>query len=352
MRIEVRETWARTSDGQPLYVEDSGAGSPVILCCNGIGVSTFFWKYLREHFAQEARLITWDYRGHGRSPVPDDLSTMTIAQMADDAVAVMDHLGIDEAVMVGHSMGCQVILEAWRRQPRRVQGLVPMLGTYGRPIRTFLGCSGLEELFHKVYPYAMKLAGPIGKANMLLMRGRLPFEFARRTGLINPRLAKAADMDAYFEHLRRLDLRVFLSLMADMAIHDTGDVLGDIDVPTLIIGGERDLFTPVWISREMQARIPDAELLVIPDGSHAALIEQPILINLALTDFFVRWGILAPRPVRPVRRAVNGAAESKPVAASRLRPKASKAAAKTRAKAQAKSKPAAKGAPAQRKVGG
>lgn len=352
MKIEVRETWARTSDGQPLYVEDSGAGGPVILCCNGIGVSTFFWKYLREHFAQEGRVVTWDYRGHGRSPVPDDLSTMTIAQMADDAVAVMDHLGIDEAVMVGHSMGCQVILEAWRRHPRRVQGLVPVLGTYGRPIRTFLGLSGLEELFPKIHPYAMKLAGPIGKANEALVRGRLAFEFARRTGLINPCLAKAADMDAYFEHLRRLDMRMFLTLMADMATHDTADVLGEIDVPTLIIGGERDLFTPVWLSREMQSRIPDAELLIIPDGSHAALIEQPALINLALTDFFVRGGILAPRPARPVRRAVNGAAEWKPGTAARPRPKAAKAPAKARAKAQAKSKPATKGATARRKAGG
>lgn len=308
MTVEIRETWVRTPDGQPLYIEDSGHGGPAIICCNGIGVSTFFWKYLRGHFAREGRVVTWDYRGHGRSPVAEDLGTMTIARMADDAVAVMDHLGIDEAILVGHSMGCQVILETWRRHPGRVQALVPVLGTYGRPIRTFLGLSWLEDVFPKVLPWALRLAEPIGRINEALVRGRLAYEFARRTGLISPCLAKAEDMDAYFEHLRRLDMRMFLSLMADMAEHDTGDILGDIDVPTLIIGGERDLFTPIWLSREMQSRIPDSELLIIPDGSHAALIEQPALINLALTDFLVRSGILQPRPARPRRRAAAAAA--------------------------------------------
>ncbi len=338
MTLEIRETWARTPDGQPLYIEDSGHGGPVVVCCNGIGVSTFFWKYLREHFGREGRVVTWDYRGHGRSPIADDLSAMTIAQMADDTVTVMDHLGIDEAILVGHSMGCQVILETWRRHPGRVQALVPVLGTYGKPARSFLGLPWFEDVFPIVQPWALRLAGPIGRIKEMLIRGRLAYEFARRTGLISPCMAKVEDMNAYFEHLRRLDMRMFLSLMSDMVVHDTGDILADIDVPTLIIGGERDLFTPLWLSREMQSRIPDSELLIIPDGSHAALIEQPVLINLALADFLVRSDILPPRPGRPRRRPARMAAAA-PEATAVAKPKSKakpRAAAKTKGSADGK----------------
>ena len=68
--------------------------------------------------------------------------------------------------------------------------------------------------------------------------------------------------------------------------HDAADMLGNILCPALIVAGERDLFTPRHLSLEMAQRIPRAELLEIPRGSHAALIEQPELINLRLEKFF------------------------------------------------------------------
>jgi len=67
--------------------------------------------------------------------------------------------------------------------------------------------------------------------------------------------------------------------------HDAGNLLGEIRAPTLVVAGERDLFTPRHLSVEMSTRIPDADLLEIPRGSHAALIEQPELINLRLEKF-------------------------------------------------------------------
>jgi pimeloyl-ACP methyl ester carboxylesterase len=67
--------------------------------------------------------------------------------------------------------------------------------------------------------------------------------------------------------------------------HDAGPLLSEIRAPTLVVAGERDLFTPRKLSLEMAQRIPSAELLEIPRGSHAALIEQPELINLRLEKF-------------------------------------------------------------------
>lgn len=118
----------------------TGIPGPVIACCNGVGVSVFFWKYLVEHFSSRFTVLLWDYRAHGRSDrvgnghtggAGDDL---TVSRHARDLGAVLDGLGIEKALLVGHSMGCQVIFEAFRLFPERVAGLVPMLGTAGRTL--------------------------------------------------------------------------------------------------------------------------------------------------------------------------------------------------------------------------
>jgi len=67
--------------------------------------------------------------------------------------------------------------------------------------------------------------------------------------------------------------------------HDASDMLPTIRVPTLVIAGERDVFTPRHLSVQMAGRIPNAEMLEIPRGSHAALVEQPELINLRIEKF-------------------------------------------------------------------
>ncbi|MEC8422583.1 MAG: alpha/beta fold hydrolase, partial [Myxococcota bacterium] len=122
LHARVRTGFARAEDGRQLYWRALGSGPPIV-CCNGVGVSTFFWKYLANHFRDEHTVILWDYRAHGRSsrevdPYADDLS---IARHADDCAAVLESVGITEpAVAIGHSMGCQVVLELRRRHPERI----------------------------------------------------------------------------------------------------------------------------------------------------------------------------------------------------------------------------------------
>ena len=67
--------------------------------------------------------------------------------------------------------------------------------------------------------------------------------------------------------------------------HDAGPWLKEIDAPTLVVGGEHDWLTPLSLSTEMAETIPDAELLILPKGSHAALIEHPELLNLRIEKF-------------------------------------------------------------------
>ena len=98
-------------------------------------------------------------------------------------------------------------------------------------------------------------------------------------GELNPMLLDPADFRPYMMHLAHMDMRVFASLAKDLAEHSARDLLQEIDVPTLIIGGGRDRFCPLWISEEMHRSIPGSELLRLVQGSHCAPLEEPRIVE-------------------------------------------------------------------------
>ncbi len=304
-----RAPWWRTTgtaladDGTPLAFALGGPpDGPALVCCNGVGVSTFFWDYLAESFTATHRVLVWDYRSHGGSGATPNLSTLTIADIADDLAAVMDSAGIDRAIVLGHSMGCQVVLEFYHRYPHRTEALVPMLGSFGRPADTFLDSWVGPAIFRTAYAIGTRVPKLVEMGLRASLRQPLTWQMTRRSGLVHPDLARKEDVDPYLEHMARLDPRVFLEFVRAAQEHDAGPLLPNIEVPTLVVAGERDLFTPRYLSVEMAGRIPRAELLEIPRGSHAALIEQPELINLRL-EKFIRENVTPGR--RPVL-AANG----------------------------------------------
>jgi pimeloyl-ACP methyl ester carboxylesterase len=281
----VRVGTAEAPDGAVLTWRADGEGPTALVAANGIGVSTFFWRHLADHFAGTRTFITWDYRGHGRTPVPEHPEELTVAQCARDLWTVVTRAGFKRAVLLGHSMGTQVILEAYRLHPERVQGLVPALGAAGDVFSSFLGGAQLAPL--------ARLLIEVGASNATLAQEtlhrvvRLPgvWQAVRALGLVHPDLCPREEFEPYFEHLSQLDLRTYFALARDLLSHDAADLLPQIGVPVLVVAGERDLFAPLKRSREMVERIRGADLLVLREGSHAALVEQPELVALTLEKF-------------------------------------------------------------------
>jgi pimeloyl-ACP methyl ester carboxylesterase len=273
--------------------------SAAIVCCNGLGVSTFFWAYIAANFCKDHKVLIWDYRGHGASGRPQNLGPMSMADIADDLLRVLDAAKIERAILLGHSLGCQTIFEFYRLYPERVLALVPMLGSCGKPVDTFIDPRVGPKLYELMYRYGKRYPRAFNVANQLALRSPLTWPLAKITGLVHPDLCRRADLDPYLDHLSQLDLQVFLEMARAAQEHDATDMLGSIRVPTLIVAGERDLFTPRSLSVKMAAKIPEAELLEIPRGSHAALIEQPELINLRLEKF------IASRILRPKAQSVS-----------------------------------------------
>lgn len=287
MSDTVRSGFAATDDGEQLYYRAIGDGPPLV-CCNGVGVSTFFWKYLVAHFKDRFTVVLWDYRGHGRSTLPADVDAadLSMPRNADDLITVLDEAGLDDpAVLVGHSMGCQVILEAHKRHHDRVRALVPMFGTYARPLDTFMDFKHSRAVFDLLHQAARNTSRSSRRLLLPLYASPLAFPFSRLTGLVDRYYATKTDIDRYTDHLGKMDTDVFLGMLLEMAEHDLTDHLPAVDVPTLVYGGERDLFTPVHRAEAMAHGIRDAELLILPGASHAAVVEQHETINARLDRF-------------------------------------------------------------------
>lgn len=272
-------------DETQLFSESFGEGPLTLVPCNGLGVSTFFWKYLARFFAPTCRVILWDYRGHGKSGPAPDLHDLTMANNARDLLAVLDFHKVDKAILLGHSMGVQTILEFYRLYPERVAGLIPVLGSYGSPINSFLNTDIFTYIFPVAHTIAFTIPGFFNRVVKSVITGPLAFPGAKIIGLVNWQHCKREELKPYLEHLSQLDLRVFFGMGKWMQEHNARDLLTRIAVPTLIIAGEDDIFTPWRISEEMYRTIPAAEILTIPHGSHAAIIEQPELINLRIEKF-------------------------------------------------------------------
>jgi len=113
-----------SADGVPIHYRVEGKGAPALVLVHGWAYDGSLWDAQVEHFAKTHQVVTLDLGGHGRSG--KGRKDWTMGAFGEDVVAVVRHLGLERVVLVGHSMGGPVILEAARRMPARLVGLVPV----------------------------------------------------------------------------------------------------------------------------------------------------------------------------------------------------------------------------------
>ena len=137
----------------------------------------------------------------------------------------------------------------------------------------------LIYLFNHAVP---QLSNFIGK---ILVKNPFWFQMGGLLKIMKPYLVDKKILEQYIDHIVNVD-PVFLSdLTRNMQEHTAEDSVKKINIPTLIVGGEEDTFTPVWLSKKMHHLIPNSELFIVKKGSHVALVEQPELINLRMEKF-------------------------------------------------------------------
>ena len=241
-----------------LHWESTGHGPPVLLIA-GQGMTLQGWWATVPVLERAFRVIVFDNRDTGRSSRM--MFPYTVAQMADDAVAVLDSAGESRAHVYGLSLGASVAQEIALRHPERVHGLVLGAGTPGAPrailpsapALTFFaraGAMGPEEAEWAAVPYTY------GAATRRRHGHRIAENIARR--LTSP-----------------IDTLTYLHQAAAIATHSTCRRLGRITAPTLVVHGEQDMIVPPANGRLLAERIPEAQLSMWPDSGHMYVIDEP-----------------------------------------------------------------------------
>jgi pimeloyl-ACP methyl ester carboxylesterase len=296
------------SDGTRIAytIRGDGPGVPVVFI-NGWSCTDGYWTTIGPAVtAAGHRAIFLDMRGHGESGLPRHpgiaargLRPEDVApeRLAADVVEVLDDAGVERAVLVGHSMGVQAIVETCRMAPERVAGLVPIAGTFENPVRTFADKPVLDRL----YPVADVLFRfvPFEGIRPLLRRTSHPavgHRVIRRLGVGGPNVHQE-DIASHIAHLGEVNFSVLFKMMSGLRRHHTAEFLPEIAVPTLILAGRLDRFTPPSVQQRMADLIPGSELVWFEDAGHLLPIEASAEVAAAIVDFLGRR-VTGPAPGR------------------------------------------------------
>lgn len=273
--MKLCERVVRAQDGTQLYVrvhEGEQRDAPVLLFCDGLGCDGFVFKYLWPLLPQEMSFGHFQYRGHGRSQPPCDPQRIEVGDLAEDLHQVRKSLG-RPVVIVGHSLGVQVALEAQLREPTGILALVLLCGTSGHTTSTFKGSDWLARLL----PYLFQLVERQPRLTRALWRNMPPWLSVlagRVLGDIPPQV-ESEDIRPYFEHLNEMDVSLFLRFLDAAGRHCTEQRLSQVEVPVLLLGSEADSFTPIAEMRRLASGLPRAEMHEVPRATHLLPLEEP-----------------------------------------------------------------------------
>jgi pimeloyl-ACP methyl ester carboxylesterase len=278
------------SDGTKLFVDEIGAGTPVVFIHEYAG-DYRSWEPQLRYFSRQHRCVTYSQRGYPPSDVPSDGARYSQEIARDDAIAVMDALAIEKAHVVGHSMGGYTALHVGIRYPHRCLSV------------TAAGC-GWGSSPDAAHRDAMKaLAAETGKmfANEGIAAASAKYADAPMRQAFkhkDPRgWAEFARMLA--EHSAEGHAHTMLNLQVKRpTLWEMEAELKQFSVPLLVIVGDEDdlcLDGSVFLKRT----VPTAALLVVPRAGHTINSEEPAAVNAALAELFAaaeagRW--LAHKP--------------------------------------------------------
>ncbi len=244
-------------NGASLFYESHGSG-PATIFAHGRGGNHLSWWRQVVEFQQDFRCVTFDQRGWGLSEGPS--GPPDPGTVAQDLVSLMDHLEIEQAVLVAQSMGGISSLGAALRRPERVAGLV-----------------------------LADTTGGIGDPSVTsLLEGVSPPDHPLRRALSDSFIEEHPDLAFLFGSIGRINPEMPVSIVSNMFRNPDGPQAADLagmSVPTLLVVGEEDKIFPVNVIEAAHRLIPGSRFEVVPGAAHSTHFEQAAVFNSLLRDF-------------------------------------------------------------------
>jgi pimeloyl-ACP methyl ester carboxylesterase len=291
-------------DGTELAYQVRGAG-PAVVLVNGLGGSFEAFRHIYSELGERFHILCWDYRGLFGSGRPADLATLAVEYQCDDLEVLMDAEKIDRAVFIGWSMGVQVIFEFFRRRRQRMDGLVGINGTAGLPFRSALASRAVSTLIPLLLRAGRSQADLVGRITRAMVGWQGAVPMMQRFGMVS----RSLDLDAFREvaaGFANVDWQIYMDTLTRLGAHDASDLLPEVDIPTLVITGDRDVLTPAYTAERIHRAVRGSRLVVIPGGTHYTPVEYPHVIRQELGDFLARLpayaGSLSRQDVAAARR--------------------------------------------------
>lgn len=261
-----------TRDGCTISYRDIGPGEETLVLLHGWSQSQAMFDRLRKHLDPDLRVISYDMRNHGRSGRTDNGAR--IASLAADLRELLDHLSVEQAHLLGHSMGASVL---WSFVDQYGTGVIRSLILVDQPsVCTVMpwmadaGDTGAILDFAGADAFARSLLGPDSGT-------------ARRDFLTSMLTPDTPDLEWLYQENLKLAMPFGAKLLIDHVMQDWRDVLPRIDVPALVTGGDVSHVAPA--SQEWSAtQIPGAQVKIFANA-HFPFFESPADFAAVLTDF-------------------------------------------------------------------
>jgi 3-oxoadipate enol-lactonase len=252
-----------SSSGATIAYDIQGdAGAPALLFLNSIGSTRAMWDRQRRAFAGAYRVIQYDTRGHGQSSVPP--GPYTLAQLAGDAIAILDAEHIAEAHVCGLSLGGITALKVALDAPERVRSLV-MANTGAR--------IGSVE-FWDTRMALVRERGMAAVADVAIPNWFTAGFREREPDTVQP----------FRDAIESTPVEGYLGCSAAMRDEDLRDSLGAVRCPVLAIAGSVDRSTPPELLHLVHERLPGSRLVTL-EAAHISNVEQEAAFNTALSAF-------------------------------------------------------------------
>lgn len=244
-------------DGVSIAYEEAGSGEPVIFI-HGLWVDRRCWLHQKKHFSRSFRVLLYDLRGHGESSKPS--KQYSVWTHGEDLYRLMQRLGITKASLVGHSMGGMVACVVAVKHPEVVRRLV-LADTM---------CNVIPEAVAERVAWVKKMS--MEEIGLLIARRGIKIAGEEAISLV---------VDMVKEQTPEVYVR---NALATSGFNICGE-LKKMEKPTLIIVGEKDEATPIWMAETLHGLIPNSELYVVKGAGHITCLDKPEEFNKVVMDF-------------------------------------------------------------------